>query len=375
MPAEDDYVRAILPDPPPATSEDRNVVIAAVLSNLDSSKFAHGSAPRRRQSQTWTHRLVVLGVGALIVAVFFVPMPRTSLFGRLDQARSSGPRGSETLAGSSSAVTAKGFALEVLNEANTPPHARLDSKDVSGSLGKVFEGGPMVEGLIDLHRFYVVDELAGAAEIYVAAHLPKGAAVAISTSGGTAPTGGSEGYAVSLPVSGPHEYLAWLAYYFQPVGTGGDETEIRIDSQTVWEPRRSAGELAPAGGIVEVTGFSQTSGANPSSVPVTFQLNRKQARALRAAFNALPLGPPASCGGTQDLPLYRIVFRPTTRSAALFEAEAGTCTPADVVVTTHGSEMPPLYDRTCSLLRAVVAVLPAGKADATRHAVAGCRMS
>jgi hypothetical protein len=37
--------------------------------------------------------------------------------------------------------------------------------------------------------------------------------------------------------------------------------------------------------------------------------------------------------------------------------------------------MPPLYDRTCSLLRAVVAVLPAGKADATRHAVAGCRMS
>ncbi|MGA2530412.1 MAG: hypothetical protein ABSG36_14800 [Acidimicrobiales bacterium] len=372
MPAEEDYVRVILPDPPPATSADRNAVIAAVLSDLDSSRLASRTGRRRRQSQVWTHRLVVVGVGALILAVFFVPLPRTSLFGRLDQAGSSGPRESETLAGSSSATTAKGFALGVLNKASTPPHARLDSKDVSGSLGKVFEGGPMVEGLVDLHRFYVVDELAGAAEAYVETHLPKGAAVTISTSGGTAPTGGSEGYSVSLPVSGPHEYLAWLAYYFQPVGTGGDETEIRIDSQTVWEPSRSVGELAPAGGIVEVTGFSQTGGANPLSVPVTFQLNRKQARVLRAAFNALPLGPPASCGVTQDLPLYRIVFRSTTRSATLLGAEAGTCTPADVVVTTHGSEWPSLYDRSCSLLRAVVAVLPAGKADTTRHAV-GCR--
>ena len=260
----------------------------------------------------------------------------------------------------------------MLNKASTPPHARLDSKDVSGSLGKVFEGGPIVEGLIDLHRFYVVDELAGAAEAYVETHLPKGAAVTISTSGGTAPTGGSEGYSVSLPVSGPHEYLAWLAYYFQPVGTGGDETEIRIDSQTVWEPSRSAGELAPAGGIVEVTGFSQTGGANPLSVPVTFQLTPKQARYSRS------LQCPASrtsseLWGNAGLAFVRMVFRPTTRSATLgLEAEAGTCTPADVVVTTHGSEWPSLYDRSCSLLRAVVAVLPAGRANTTRHAV-GCR--
>ena len=90
----------------------------------------------------------------------------------------------------------------------------------------------------------------------------------------------------SWRVSGQHEYLAELVYEFALVGDT-NETEIRVDSQTVWEPSRSAAEQAPAGGIVEVTGFSQTSDADPSSGPVTVQVNRAQARALRAALNAL----------------------------------------------------------------------------------------
>jgi hypothetical protein len=249
----------------------------------------------------------------------------------------------------------------------------VTTRDVSGALGQVFET-PDVVGLLDLHRFYLVDELAGAVESYVQAHLPKGAQWMGGTSFGTAPSGGEQGYAVSLPVSGPHDYLAELVYYFQPVGATGDETEIRLDSQTVWEPSRSAGELAPARGIVEVTGFSQSGAANPSSVSVSFPLDAKRARALRAAFNALPLEPPYACQVTGDMPLYRIVFRPTTRSGAVLEAEASTCTATEVVVTAHGHELPVLYDRTCSLLRAVVAALPPGKADTTRHAL-GCRTS
>lgn len=268
--------------------------------------------------------------------------------------------------------TASSFALKVLKEATIPPHGRLITKDVSGVLGRAFET-PAVVGLIDLHRFYLVDELAGAVESYVAAHLPKGAHMTISTSlGGTAPSGGEQGYALSLAVSGTHEYLAELVYYFQPVGTGGDETEIRIDSHTVWEPSRSAAERAPSEGTVEVTGFSQLSTANSSSGSVTVRLSTAQARRLRATLNALPLGPPATC--MEDSLVYRVVFRPTKGSVTLFEADGWACAGA-VVVTTHGHEMPNLYDRTCSLLRAVAAVLPPGKAEGTRHAVVGCKTS
>ncbi|MGA2530437.1 MAG: hypothetical protein ABSG36_14925 [Acidimicrobiales bacterium] len=263
MPIEEDYVRAALPDPSPASSEDRNVVMAAVLSNFDSPTVAQEFMWLRRSSQTWTHRLAVVGVGTLILAVFFIPIPRTSLFGLLDRNGGSRLGQAETFP-AGSAKTPKEFALWTLNEARNPPHAHLTTRDLSGSLERVFET-PDVVGLIDLHRFYLVDELAGAVEGYVQVHLPKGAQVTISTGFGTAPTGGSSGYAVSLPVSGPHQHLAELVYYFQPVGTMGDETEIRVDSQTVWEPSRSAEELAPSGGIVEVIGFSQTGGVDSTS--------------------------------------------------------------------------------------------------------------
>src|ERR1017187_6386436 len=241
-------------------------------------------------------------------------------------------------------TTAASFALRVLREASVPPHAGLTTKDVSGSLGRVFET-PDVVSMIDLHRFYLVDELAGTVEGYVGAHLPKGAQWTTSTGFGTAPTGGAMGYAVSLPVSGPHDYFAELAYYFQPVGTTGDETEIRVDSQTVWEPSRSAGELAPTGGIVEVTGFSKVS-IFGSSGPITVRLDNTQTRALRAVLNALPLAPSAS-GCHEDALLYRITFRPRAGAASSFQADGWACPPV-VLVTEHGRSMAPLSDAECS---------------------------
>jgi hypothetical protein len=269
---------------------------------------------------------------------------------------------------SSAETPAEAFALRVLREAGIPTHARLTTKDVSGALGQVFET-PGVVGLIDVHRFYLVDELAGAVESYVEAHLPKGAQWTTSTGFGTAPTGGAMGYAVSLPVSGPHDYFAELAYYFQPVGTTGDETEIRVDSQTVWEPSRSVGELAPTGGIVEVTGFSKVS-IFGSSGPITVRLGNTQTEALRAVLNALPLAPSAS-GCHEDALLYRITFRPTAASASSFEADGWACPPV-VLVTEHGRSMAPLSDAECSLLHAVVDVLPPHEAKGTRSSV-GCR--
>jgi hypothetical protein len=206
-------------------------------------------------------------------------------------------------------------------------------------------------------------------ESYIEAHLPRGAKV-ISTGNASIPAGTASGVVVSLPISGPNEYLAQLAYDLAPVA-GTNDTELRVDAQTLWLPSRSAGELAPGGGIVEVTGFSRTSPADRSSGPVTVRLDSTQARRLRPVLDALPLGPPTMNCAENPL-LYRIVFRPAAGAAPSFEADGWAC-PAMVVVTGHGRKTELLCDSDCSLLHAVVEVLPAHQSNGTRYASAGCR--
>ena len=284
--------------------------------------------------------LVAIGVGVGVIAAGSVPVGATS---------------------------PELFAQRVLGEASIPPGARSTSKVVSTWLASPLETLG-VGGLIDLHRLYLVDESPAFAEGYIEAHLPRGAKVT-STGNSSSPTGTASGVVVSLSTSGPNEYLAQLAYDLVPVG-GTNDTELRVDAQTVWLPSRSAGELAPGGGVLQVTGFSQTSPAGASSGPVTVRLDSTQARRLRAVLDALPLGPPTMCA--ENSLLYRIVFRPAAGAAPSFEADGWAC-PAAVVVTEHGRKMAPLYDSDCSLLHAVVEVLPAHEANGTRYASAGCR--
>ncbi|MGO9335299.1 MAG: hypothetical protein ACLQCU_14845 [Acidimicrobiales bacterium] len=59
-------------------------------------------------------------------------------------------------------------------------------------------------------------------------------------------------------------------------------------------------------------------------------------------------------------------------AAPSFEADGWAC-PATIVVTGHGRKMELLYDSDCSLLHAVVEVIPAHQANGTRCASAGCR--
>ena len=164
-----------------------------------------------------------------------------------------------------------------------------------------------------------------------------------------------------MPVSGPNEYSAQLAYDVAPVGTHA--AELRVDSKTVWLPVRSTGELAPAGGIAEVTWFSRVSYAQGSSGPVTVRLSHAQATALREVLDALPLGPAADC--MEDSLLYRVVFHPTSAAASSFEADGYACA-RSVVITAHGRTMPSLYDSGCSLLRAVIELIPARQTSGTR---------
>jgi len=257
------------------------------------------------------------------------------------------------------------FAHRVLGEASIPPDARSTSTVVSPWLEHPLET-PGSGGLIDLHRQYLIARLPGAVESYIEAHLPDGTKVTSTGSSG-GPAGTAIGLVVSLPISGPNEYLAQLAYDVAPAGTHA--AELRVDAQTVWLPNRSAEELAPAQGIVDVTGFSLVSLASGSSGPVTVQLSSTRATGLRAVLNSLPLGPAVGCH--EDPLLYEIAVRSTTGGASSFEANGYACG-AMVLVTEHGRRKSPLHDAHCSLLHTVIDLLPAQMANGTRLSTAGC---
>jgi hypothetical protein len=144
--------------------------------------------------------------------------------------------GVAAIAGGSGPVTltsAQSFAQQVLAEATIPPGAQSTSKVVSPWLGGPF-GTLGVAGLIDDHRLYLVDSTPDPVERDIEAGLPEADRVTSTGSSGLA-----NGFAVTLPTSGPHEYLAQLTYDLAPVG-GTKDTELRVDAQTVWLPSRTA---------------------------------------------------------------------------------------------------------------------------------------
>jgi len=182
--------------------------------------------------------------------------------------------------------TAASFSLRVLKEATVPPGARSTHKVLCRWLS--YPGSSVaISDLTDLHKLYLVPKSPDEVESYVEAHLRHGAKVT-SSGNGSSPQCTEEDVEVSLPTSGDNEYLAQLVYTIAPVGTG---SELRIDAETVWVPNRPAGEVAPAGRVMEVTGFSKTTAAFGSSGPVTVRVSNSQASTIRKVFNTLPRAP------------------------------------------------------------------------------------
>jgi len=132
----------------------------------------------------------------------------------------------------------------------------------------------------------------------------------------------------------------------------------------------SGGPVAPApvGETAEVTGFTSTPLDNPSSGPISVQLDTTRANEVAAVLDALPLGPQPSC--MEDALLYRIVFRPSPGARPNYEADGYACVAA-VLVKITGRSSTPRRDANCALIDAVRRLLPR-KAVGTQRAVVGC---
>jgi hypothetical protein len=196
----------------------------------------------------------------------------------------------------------------------------------------------------------------------VLAHLPQGAGSAgtsyYSPGNGSA---GSEGLAVTLPTYGPNEYSAQLLY--ATVSTAAGAYVLRVDAQTTWAQTRAASEKVPGNYRALLTGFKALSLMRGPSGPASVDLSPADSARLVKAFDALPLGGGGMC--MEDSLLYTITFSPTSGAGPGYKVSGWGCA-ASVQVSTGNSVLPPLYDKSCSLLDLVRQFAPAS-ATATRE--------
>ena len=272
--------------------------------------------------------------------------------------------------GAAAPASGEQFAIQVLDSAPIPPGAQ----EWTAPPPAVLDAPPQtigVSGLIDLHELYLVDEPAGPAlsdplNSYVRAHLPAGST---ETGGntGSGPAGDDTGFFLSLPTSGPNEFLAQLLY--ETTETTGGAYVLRIDAQVVWVPDRSGTEAIPPPAGAQLTGFAMLSAANPSSGPVTVHLGEADSARLADAVNALPLAAHTFC--MEDSLLFTITFNPPSFSSNPTHVVSEWLCGATVDVSVGAIQLPRLSDAGCALRHLVVSLFPE-QAAGTRSAAGNC---
>jgi hypothetical protein len=127
------------------------------------------------------------------------------------------------------------------------------------------------------------------------------------------------------------------------------------------------GFLVPSGQHVTVTGFTSVSYTDPSSGPISVQINQKRTTQLVGILNHLPVIKSVGC--FEDSLMYKIVFRSSDHSRSDFEVNGYSC---DAVVQIRGAgKFVTRRDSTCSLLNIVREDLPA-TARGTKVEAVGC---
>ena len=127
----------------------------------------------------------------------------------------------------------------------------------------------------------------------------------------------------------------------------------------------AAAPSEPRGGVVEVTGYSSIRPIG-SLGPVTVVVTASKAAAIRYALAGLTKSSSSpSC--MESMTNFRISVLPRRGGRPIWVATESDCpTPGLVVISVNGTPMPaPSED--CALRAAVIAALPPGKAEGTRH--------
>jgi hypothetical protein len=120
-----------------------------------------------------------------------------------------------------------------------------------------------------------------------------------------------------------------------------------------------------------VTGYGRLTLYDKPQKPVTVTVHGRKAAAIRVALEGLREAAPSFC--MENITAFRITFQPGSGGAAGFVASESDCpTPGVVSITYRGAKAPLTFQETCALRKAVVAVLPRGRAEGTRRDGSGC---
>ena len=139
---------------------------------------------------------------------------------------------------------------------------------------------------------------------------------------------------------------------------------LTLMATTLAEP--AAAQVAPAGGVVEVTGYRQLTLDDGSLGPVTVVVKGKRAAAIRSALAGLSATSSLpDCMETVDA--FTISFRTHQGGRPTYVATEDDCpTPGVVSISIYGKTTQHLnLQEDCTLRAAVIAALPRGRAEGT----------
>ncbi len=123
----------------------------------------------------------------------------------------------------------------------------------------------------------------------------------------------------------------------------------------------------PSGGVIEVTGYNHLAVARVLG-SVTVEATGTKAKTIRAALSGLPTFTGPFC--VDDPITFTIRLDRHPGGAPTYTATGIGCPTPGVVYIRNGSSRPTWMKEDCALKRAVLAVLPAGRAKGTRHILA-----
>jgi hypothetical protein len=225
-------------------------------------------------------------------------------------------------------------------------------------------GTPDMGPLVSAHEFVQVPLSAGRLGSYLRSHLPAGST---SNSSGTA-SGGVRNYSffqISFPANGPTVYLKVLneTWTARTVTTSW----LRIDAAVSQVGKRTSSETVLGASSATVTGYASSSPSGGTQGPSSIVISGAPLGKVVSVFDALPLGPTSYCMENTNTFSMTITLVNGTKVQAI-ESQCGGYT----VLVTSKSVRYVLSDSNCSLLSAVVNVLPPGEAAATRSALSAC---
>jgi hypothetical protein len=259
------------------------------------------------------------------------------------------------------------LARELLTHVIVPPRATLahPATDV------VCQCAYSASDVSAVHHYYIVPESAKDVEKYLTTHIPQGAtydgSVGTSSSNNAAPV---LSIIFTYRVNGPHVYLKQLAYSMTQ--RTSSTSWLRVDSQIVWVPSRTASQKISQPVSAVLTGY-KVSGLSGTSGDVRIDLTGKTLANLINQFNELPLGPNNMC--MEDLGGFSMTL--TLKSGAHLQIFNGFCAGSfDSVSVPNGNSQSryQVSDHSCGFMGSVVSLLPAASVPGSRAALRQCEI-